>query len=81
MLRLAWFLVLEKCEGLGDIFKHRDVDAFVCAVPVNVHAKKVAVPSPVLRALVVFTEDCGEMLDVFTIHLLNAKMHDAKVLA
>ena len=80
MLRLAWFLVLESCEGLGDIFKHRDVDAFVRAVPVNVHAKE-AGPSPVLRALAVFTEDCGEMLDVFTIHLLNAKMHDAKVLA
>jgi hypothetical protein len=55
------------------LIKHGDMDIFVDVVPVNIHSK-IACTAPVLGAFVVFFQDAGEVLNVFT-----AKVFDAKV--
>jgi hypothetical protein len=65
--------MLEVDECLRNVIKHGDMDTFVDVVPVNSHSK-IACTALVLGAFVVFFQDAGEVLNVFT-----AKVFDAKV--
>ncbi len=61
VLRLCWWHELESD------------DVFVDVVPVNIHSE-IACTVPVLGAFVVFIQDDGEVLDVFTANVFDAKV-------
>ncbi len=73
MLRLCWWRVLELDECLRYIIKHGDMDVFVDVVPVDIHSK-IACAVPVSGALVVIIQDAGEVLDVLTADVFDAKV-------
>ncbi len=73
MLGLCWWRVLEVDECLRYIIKHGDMDTFVDVVPVNSHSK-IACAAPVLGAFVVCFQDAGEVLNVFTANVFDAKV-------
>ncbi len=66
-------LVLKSPECFGYVFKHGDVDSAACVVPINVHAQ-VPLTFPFLFAFVMFIEDGGKVLGMFTPNLLDAKI-------
>jgi hypothetical protein len=68
--------VLESDECHRYIIEHGDMDVFVDVIPVNIHSK-IACAVPVLRALVVFIQDAGEVLDMFTANVFDAKVINA----
>ncbi len=49
------------------------MDIFVDVVPVDIHSE-IACTAPVLGAFVVFVQDAGEVLDVFTANIFDAKV-------
>jgi hypothetical protein len=73
VLRLCWWRVLELDECLRYIIKHGDMDVFVDVVPVDIHSK-IACAVPVSGALVVIIQDAGEVLDVLTADVFDAKV-------
>ncbi len=62
-----WVLKLRQCFGY--IFKHGDVDSTACVVPVNVHAQ-VPLTSPFQFAFVIFIEDGGKVLSMFSPNMM-----------
>jgi hypothetical protein len=70
---LMWGYGLESDECLRYIIKHGDMDIFVDLVPVDIHSK-IACAAPVLGAFVVFFQDVGEVLNMFTASLFDAKV-------
>ncbi len=77
MLGLCWWCVLELDESLRYIIKHGDIDIFVDVVPVDIHSK-IACAAPVLGAFVVFFQDAGEVLNVFTADVFDAEVINAE---
>jgi hypothetical protein len=77
MLRFVGCLVLETCDGLGDVGKHQDVDPAAVIVPVCVHAK-VALSVPVNGTFVVFVEIFCKMVDVLPPNVLDANVIDTE---
>jgi hypothetical protein len=71
MLRDVSWLVLELCEGFGDVFKYMDRPS--CVIPVDVHAK-VPLTVPIMGALVVLAESGGDMFGVVTTNVLDAQI-------
>ncbi len=69
--------MLESDECLRYIIKHGDMDVFVDVVPVDIHSKIVCAV-PVLGAFVVFIQDAGEVLNVFTANTFDAKVVNAE---
>ncbi len=65
--------MLESDECLRYILEHGDMDIFVDVVPADIHSK-IACLIPVLRAFVVFIQDAGEVLNVLTANIFNAKV-------
>jgi hypothetical protein len=57
--------------------KHGDMDVFVNVVPVDIHSE-IACAIPVLGAFVVFIQDAGEVLDMFTADIFDAKAVNAE---
>ena len=58
--------VLKSCESVGYVFKHGDVDSEACVVLVKVHAQ-VLLTFPFQFAFVMFVEDGGKLLSMFTL--------------
>jgi hypothetical protein len=77
MLGHCCWRVLKSDESLRNIIKHEDMDIFVDVVPVDIHSK-IACTAPVLGAFVVFFQDAGEVLDVFTANIFDAKVINAE---
>ncbi len=77
MLRLCQWRMLESDECLRYIIKHGDMDAFVDVVPVNIHSKIVCGIS-VLGAFIMFIQDAGEVLNVFTANVFDAEVVNAE---
>jgi hypothetical protein len=73
MLGLFWWRMLEMDECLMYVIKHGDMDTFVDVVPVDSHSE-IACAAPVLGAFVVFFQDAGEVLNVFTTNIFDAKV-------
>ncbi len=69
--------MLESDECHRYIIKHRDMDIFVDVVPVNINSK-IARAVPVLGAFVVFIQDDGEVLNVFTANVFDAEVVNAE---
>ena len=69
----ASWLVLEPCEAFGGIFKHGYMYCPYCVIPVNDHAK-VPLTIPIMGALVVLTENGGEVFGMLTADVLDAKI-------
>jgi hypothetical protein len=76
VLGLFWCCVLKLSECLRHLFKHGDVYFFVVVVPVDVHSQ-VALPVPILQALVMFIEDGGEVFGLLATNVFDAKIVDA----
>ncbi len=53
------------------------MDAFVDVVPVDIHSK-IACTVSVLGAFVVFIQDAGEVLNMFTADVFDAKVVNAE---
>ncbi len=77
MLRLCRWRMLELDECLRYTIKHGDMDIFVDVVAVDIHSKIVC-PVPVLGVFVVFIQDAGEVLNVFTANVFDAKVINAE---
>jgi hypothetical protein len=77
MLGRCWWRVLELDECLRYIIKHGDMDIFVDVVLVDIHSK-IACATPVLGAFVVFFQDAGEVLNMFTANIFDAKVTNAE---
>jgi hypothetical protein len=73
MLGLCRWHVLEADECLGYVIKHGDMDIFVDVVPVDSHSE-IACAAPVLGAFVVFFQDAGEVLNLFTANTFDAEV-------
>ncbi len=73
MLGLCRWRMLEAGECLRYIIKHGDMDIFVDVVLVNSHSK-IACTAPVLGAFVWFFQDAGEVLNMFTANVFDAKV-------
>ncbi len=73
MLGLCWWRVLESDECIKYLIEHGDMDIFVDVVPVDIRSK-IACAAPVLGAFVVFFQDAGEVLNMFTANALNAEV-------
>ena len=73
MLRDTRRWVLKSRECFGYVFKHGDVDSAACVVPVNVHAQ-VSLTFPFQFALVMFIEDGGKVLGMFSPNIFDAKI-------
>ncbi len=67
---------MEADECLRYVIKHGDMDTFVDVVPVDSHSK-IACAAPVLGALVFFQDD-GEVLIMFTANVFDVKVVYAK---
>jgi hypothetical protein len=65
--------VLESDECLSYIIEHGDMDVFVDVVPIDIHSK-IECTIPVLGTFVVFIQDAGEVLNVFTANIFDAKV-------
>ncbi len=77
MLGFCWWCVLELDESLRYIIKHGDMDIFVDVVPVDIHSEIVCA-APVLGAFVVFFQDAGEVLEMFTADVSDAEVINAE---
>ncbi len=77
VLRLCRWRMLESDECLRYITEHGDMDVFVDVVPVDNHSE-IACTVPVLGAFVVFIQDAGEMINVFTANVFDAKVVNAE---
>jgi Na+/proline symporter len=74
LLRTPWWLVLEACEGFGDILEHGYVDGLSHVVPVDVHAE-VPLHVIIVGALIVLAEnEEGEVFGMLTANILDAKI-------
>jgi hypothetical protein len=73
MLGLCRWHVLEVNECFRYIIKHGDMDTFVDVVLVDSHSK-IMCTAPVLGAFVVFFQDAGEVLNVFTANIFDAEV-------
>jgi hypothetical protein len=74
VLRTPWWLVLEACEGFGDILEHGYVDGLSHVVPVDVHAE-VPLHVIIVGALIVLAEnEEGEVFGMLTANILDAKI-------
>ena len=73
VLRRRRFLMLELCEGFGDISWHGEVNLSLGVVPVKGDAS-VMRAGPVCGDLVVFSEDLEEMLRVFFSAVFDTKI-------
>ncbi len=73
MLGLCWWRMLETDECFRYVIKHEDMDTFVDVVPVDSHSK-IACAAPVLGGFVVFFQDAGEVLNMFTANVFVAKV-------
>ncbi len=69
--------MLKTLEHFGDIVEHGDMDSSSRVIPVDVHAK-IPLTIPIMRALVVFAEDGGEVFGVFMADILDAKIVHTK---
>ncbi len=65
--------MLESDECLSYIIEHGDMDVFVDVVPIDIHSK-IECTIPVLGTFVVFIQDAGEVLNVFTANIFDAKV-------
>ncbi len=65
--------MLEMEECLRYVIDHGDMDTFVDVVPVDSHSE-IACAAPVLGAFVVFFLDAGEVLNVCTANVFDAKV-------
>jgi hypothetical protein len=72
VLRLCWWRIMASDECLRYIIKHGDMDVFIDVVPVDIHSKIVCT-IPVLGAFVVFVQDDGEVLNMFTANVFGAE--------
>ncbi len=77
MLGLCWWRVLESDECIRYIIEHGDMDIFVDVVPVDIRSE-IACTAPVLGAFVVFFQDAGEGLNVFTADAFDAEVVNAE---
>ncbi len=77
MLRLCGWSMLESDECLRYIMEHGDREIFVDVVPVDIHSKIVCAV-PVLAVFVVFFQDAGEVLNVFTAKVFDAEVVNAE---
>jgi hypothetical protein len=77
MLGLCWWCVFKLDECLRYIIKHRDMDIFVDVVLVDIHSKIVRT-APDLLAFVVFFQDAGEVLNLFTANLFDVEVINAE---
>ncbi len=68
---------MELDECLRYIIEHGDMDIFVDLVPVDIHSK-IACAVPVLGAFVVLFQDAGEVLNMFTANVFDAKAINAE---
>ncbi len=57
--------------------EHGDMNIFVDVVPVDIHSK-IACAAPILGAFVVFFQDAGEVLNMFTANVFDAKVVNAE---
>ncbi len=73
MLGLCRWCVLEADECLRYVIKHGDMNTFVDVVPVDSHSEIVCA-APVLGAFVVFFQDAGKVLNIFTANVFDAKV-------
>jgi hypothetical protein len=77
MLGLCWWRVLESDESLSYIIEHGDMDIFVNVVLVDIHSE-IACTTPVLGAFVVFFQDAGEVLGMFTANVFDTEVINAE---
>ncbi len=73
MLGLCRWRVLESDECLRYIIEHGDMDIFVNVVPVDIHSKIACA-----GAFVVFFQDAGEVLNMFTANVFDAEVVNAE---
>ncbi len=69
--------MLESDECLRYIIEHGDMGVFNDVVPVDIHSE-IACAIPVLGAFVVFIQDAGEVLNVFTADVFDAEVVNAE---
>jgi hypothetical protein len=69
--------MLEMDECLRYVMKHGYMDTFVAVVPVDSYSK-IACAAPVIGAFVVFFQDAGEVLNMLTADVFDAKVVYAK---
>jgi hypothetical protein len=69
--------VLESDECLKYIIKHGNMDVFDDVVSVDIRSE-IACAIPVLGAFVVFIQDAGEVLNVFTANVFDAEVINIK---
>ncbi len=69
--------MLELDECLRNIIKHGDMDVFVDVGLADIHSE-IACAIPVLGVFVVFIQDAGELLNVFTANVFDAKVVNAE---
>jgi hypothetical protein len=77
VLRLCQWRVLESDECLRYIIEHGSMDVFVDVVLVDIHSK-IACAVPVMGAFIVFIQDAGEVINVFTANVFDAKVVNAE---
>ncbi len=68
---------MESDECLRYIIDHRDMDIFVDVVPVDIHSE-IACATPVLGAFLVFFQDAGEVLNMFTANAFDVEVVNAE---
>jgi len=68
---------LESDECLKYIIKHGNMDVFDDVVSVDIRSE-IACAIPVLGAFVVFIQDAGEVLNVFTANVFDAEVINIK---
>ncbi len=68
---------MESDECLKYIIKHGNMDVFDDVVSVDIRSE-IACAIPVLGAFVVFIQDAGEVLNVFTANVFDAEVINIK---